>query len=109
MQDIYLKASTREEMMTALKAANLVKVEQYQDENDVTQSFEVPQDCAIDHVGIIYDVAPPATEGGEPVFIAQDGYHVNVRLFGVLTDEIKTALGATLLDPAPASPRRVWA
>jgi len=61
----------------------------------------------IDTLGVIYNGGSWDAEGNEvEAPVAQPGWHVNVRC---LEGETSEHLDAFLVDPTPATPRRVWA
>ena len=77
-------------------------------ENPVETEWEYrPKFRNIDTLGVIYTGGSWDAEGNEvEAPVAQPGWHVNVRC---LEGEDSTHLDSFLVDPAPATPRRIWA
>ena len=100
--DFYLKLASEASMPSVLSAF-------YDDEGEFVGNTA---DYAIDVVGVIQKptgVTLTDDEGYEyPEMVALDGWHVNLRLSGDGRRADAEALVAYTVDPAPATPARVW-
>ncbi len=97
--DLYLKATTQEDMEAALIAAELA----YEDEE---YGLLPANGISLDVIGPIVRVTG-YDEDGEPITVEYPQWHVNVRCGG-LTEEQEAALEAFVIVP-PEQPYRVWA
>jgi len=77
-------------------------------ENPVDTEWEDrPKFRNIDTLGVIYTGGSWDEEGNQlEAPVAEPGWHVNLRC---LEGETSEHLDAFLVDPTPATPRRVWA
>ena len=100
--DFYLRLASEASMPLVLSAF-------YDDEGEFVSNAA---DYAIDVVGVIQKatgVTLTDDEGMEyPEMAALDGWHVNLRLSGDGRRADAEALAAYTVDPAPATPSRVW-
>ena len=81
--------------------------EQTNVQGDVVENVKVPRYAAVDVIGVIYKGTGKFTttpEGKVEKMAAQAGWHVNVR-----HTEEAPELDAYKVDPAPATPERMWA
>ena len=110
----YLKFSSEEEMTTTFEALGWIRTQQISIEGQEPPTYysmrpELNGD--IDVVGVIYnnDAVFEINDEGYPVVVSEatsiDGWHVNLILEEPLPEELQDFV----LDPAPVTPRRVFA
>ena len=102
MIDFYIKLTNEAAMLTVLSAF-------YNEEGEFVSNTA---DYSIDVVGVLHEptgVTITNDDGMEyPEMQALDGWHVNLRLSGDGRRADAEALVAYIVDPAPATPARVW-
>lgn len=106
--DYYLKFASEEEAKQNLYDKVATAWDNSDPENPVeTEWEERPRFRNIDVLGTIYNGGSWDEEGNElEAPVAEPGWHVNLRC---LEGETSEHLDAFLVDPTPATPRRVWA
>lgn len=106
--DLMLKFASEEEAKANLYDKVATAWDNSDPENPVETEWEDrPRFRNIDTLGIIYNGGSWDGEGNElEAPVAEPGWHVNVRC---LEGETSEHLDAFLVDPTPATPRRVWA
>tara|TARA_R110001606_G_scaffold165418_1_gene309860 strand:- start:3302 stop:3613 length:312 start_codon:yes stop_codon:yes gene_type:complete len=102
MNDFYLKLTNEAAMPTLLSAF-------YNEESEFVSNTA---DYCIDVIGVLHDPTGVTLTNDDgmkyPEMVALDGWHVNLRLSGDGRRDDAEALVACTLDPAPATPLRVW-
>ena len=119
--DFYIKLNSEADMPTVLSAFYTQDYTTIVDPETGEESTQIEgdpylvigtADYAIDVVGVIQKatgVTLTDDEGMEyPEMAALDGWHVNLRLSGDGRRADAEALVAYTVDPAPATPSRVW-
>ena len=119
--DFYIKLNSEADMPTVLSAFYTQDYTTIVDPETGEESTQIEgdpylvigtADYAIDVVGVIQKatgVTLTDDEGMEyPEMAALDGWHVNLRLSGDNRRADAEALAAYTVDPAPATPSRVW-
>jgi hypothetical protein len=106
--DLMLKFASEEEAKANLYDKVATAWDNSDPENPVETEWEDrPRFRNIDVLGTIYNGGSWDEEGNEvEAPVAEPGWHVNVRC---LEGETSEHLDAFLVDPTPATPRRVWA
>ncbi len=106
--DLMLKFASEEEAKQNLYDKVATAWDNSDPENQIETEWEYrPRFRNIDVLGTIYNGGSWDSEGNElEAPVAEPGWHVNVRC---LEGETSEHLDAFLVDPTPATPRRVWA
>ena len=106
--DLMLKFASEEEAKANLYDKVAIAWDNTDPENPVeTEWEERPRFRNIDVLGTIYNGGSWDEEGNElEAPVAEPGWHVNLRC---LEGETSEHLDAFLVNPTPATPRRVWA
>ena len=106
--DLMLKFASEEEAKANLYDKVAVAWDNSEPENPVETEWEDrPRFRNIDTLGTIYNGGSWDEQGNElEAPVAEPGWHVNLRC---LEGETSEHLDAFLVDPTPATPRRVWA
>ena len=76
----------------------------WDEEGNVTETFQKPNYRNIDTLGILYE-RPPEDADEDYIPVPLDGWHVNVR---TLPNEDGSPLEPYRVDPEPQVWRRVW-
>jgi hypothetical protein len=100
MIDLYLKFTDEVEAASVLYALHPEVMEE--DGTVSAEAYTTSNYQNIDTLGVIYK-QPPASAGEDYVPIAEDGWHVNVRVVG---DEDPSPLEQYAVHPTV--PRRIW-
>lgn len=105
--DYYLRGVDRDATRAALLAAGLALEVVFP--GGEIQRFPA-EGVSISTVGTIYE-GGAWSEGGQEIQAPTPtpGWHVNLRLERPLTESEREHLGGMLIEPAPATPYRVWA
>lgn len=106
--DLMLKFASEDEAKANLYDKVAIAWDNSDPENPIETDWEDrPKFRNIDTLGVIFNGGSWDEEGNEiQAPVAEPGWHVNIRC---LEGEDSTHLDSFLVDPAPATPRRIWA